>query len=114
MASFRAIEVVSEAVIHQLRSYMRPEDLSDELGVSIDSQFQLDFRVFKSQDFADRPIANGVSLFLYRIFANGVNRIPAGRRGPDGRCLQSILPIETHFLLTVWAGETSLQKDDPV
>lgn len=109
MASFRAIEAVSEAVIHQLRSNMRPEDINTQLGTGIDPQFQLDFRVFTSRDFASSPITNGVSLFLYRIFANGVHRTPPGRIGPDGRRMQTKLPIETHFLLTVWAGEASLQ-----
>lgn len=109
MANFRAIEAVSEAVIHQLRSNMRPEDFSDQLNPEIDPQLQLDFRVFTSRDFASSPITNGVSLFLYRIFANGVQRTPPGRVGPDGRPQQTQLPVEMHFLLTVWGGEASLQ-----
>lgn len=105
MANFRAIEAVSEAVIHQLRSNMNPQ----AFGGQIDPELQLDFRVFNSQDFANSPIDNGVSLFLYRIFANGVHRTPPGRIGPDGLRQHSQLPVEMHFLLTVWGGEASLQ-----
>ena len=105
MADFRAIQAVSGTVIHQLRSNMRVEDFDDR----IDSELALEFRVFTSRDFANSPISNGVSLFLYRIFANGIQRTPPGRIGPDGRRLQTRLPVEIHFLLTIWAGEASLQ-----
>ncbi|MDX1656197.1 MAG: Pvc16 family protein, partial [Candidatus Competibacteraceae bacterium] len=105
MADFRAIAAVSEAVIYQLRSHMRPADF----GEFLDPQLQLDFRVFTSRDYANSPITNGVSLFLYRIVPNGVRRTPPGRIGPDGRRQQTQLPVEMHFLLTVWAGEASLQ-----
>jgi len=109
MANIRALEAVSEAVIHQLRSNMRPADFADELDPLLDPELQLDFRVFTSRDFASSPITNGVSLFLYRIFANGTQRLPPGPIGPDGQRRQTRLPVEMHFLLTVWAGEASLQ-----
>ena len=98
MADYRAITAVSEAVMHLLRTSYRPEDFNNEL----------EFKIFTSKDFAN-PISSGISLFLYRIYPNGVQRTPPGRTGPDGRQLQSQLPIELHFLLTVWAKEASLQ-----
>jgi hypothetical protein len=54
-------------------------------------------------------VANGVSLFLYRILPNGIRRTPPGRIGADGRRMPTMLPIEVHFLLTMWAGQPSLQ-----
>ena len=98
MADYRAITAVSEAVMHLLRTSYRPEDFNNEL----------EFKIFTSKDFAN-PISSGISFFLYRIYPNGVQRTPPGRTGPDGRQLQSQLPIELHFLLTVWAKEASLQ-----
>lgn len=98
MADPRSIHAVSEAVVELLRSSYRPEDFDNEL----------EFRVFTPRDFAD-PMANGVSLFLYRIFPHGTSRTPAGRLLPNGRRRQTQLPLECHFLLTVWAREASLQ-----
>jgi hypothetical protein len=98
LADFRAIRVVGEAVINLLRSSYRPDDFNNEL----------EFRVYTSRDF-NSPITNGVSLFLYRVFPCGVNRTPPGRIGPDGRRTQTQLPLELHFLMTVWGREASLQ-----
>lgn len=98
MADFRAVATVCETVVELLRASYRPDDFNNEL----------EFRVFTQRDFGN-PMTNGVSLFLYRIYPNGVNRTPAGRLGVDGRRLQTELPVELHFLLTVWGREASLQ-----
>lgn len=99
MADYRAVMAVGEAVMNVLRSSYRPEDFNTEL----------DFRTFTARDFGQSTIQNGVSLFLYRIFPFGVHRTPAGRLDAQGRRMQTILPVELHFLLTIWAQEASLQ-----
>jgi hypothetical protein len=99
VADFRAIQAVGEAVVNLLRSSYRPEDFNTEL----------EFRTFTARDFGQNVIQNGVSFFLYRIFPFGVHRAPAGRVDAQGRKLQSLLPLEVHFILTVWAQEASLQ-----
>jgi hypothetical protein len=55
-------------------------------------------------------LENGVSLFVYRVFPHGTNRSPAGRRGSDGQRLPAALPLELHFLLTIWGKDASLQN----
>lgn len=100
MADFRAIMGVSEAVAGLLRTSYRPEVFNNEL----------EFKVFTSKDFASNTIANGASLFVYRIFCNGAHRLPPGRIRPDGRTDQSQLPLELHFLITVWGKDASLQN----
>lgn len=100
MADFRAIMAVSEAIVNLLRVNYRPEDFNNEL----------EFRVFTSKDFGNNTLQNGASLFPYRIYANGAHRTPAGRIGTDGRPLRSVLPVELHFLITVWGKEASLQN----
>jgi len=100
MADFRAIMAASEAIVNLLRVSYRPEDFNNEL----------EFRVFTSRDFGNNTLQNGASLFPYRIYANGVSRTPAGRIGPDGQPLRSALPVELHFLITVWGKEASLQN----
>jgi hypothetical protein len=98
MADYRAIKGVTEAVIYLLRSGYRPEDFNNEL----------EFKIFTSKDFA-KPISNGASLFLYRIYPNGAHRTPAGRIDRYGQRVQTQLPVELHFLLTIWGKEYSLQ-----
>jgi hypothetical protein len=98
MADYRAVATVTEAVLHLLRGSYRPEDFDQEL----------EFKVFTAKDFT-RPLNAGVSLFLYRIFPNGVQRTPPGRVAPDGRRSPPLLPLDLHMLLTVWGREASLQ-----
>lgn len=98
MADYRAIATVSEAILQLLRSHYRPEDFDQEL----------EFKVFTAKDFA-KPLNAGVSLFLYRIFPNGVARTPPSRPAPDGRTFPTLLPLDLHLLLTVWGKEASLQ-----
>jgi hypothetical protein len=99
MAIYRAISAVSEAIIHLLESQYSPQDFDGN---------QLEFRVYLAKDFAS-PMKSGVSLFLYRIYANGTYRTPSGRIGPDGRRGRTQLPLDLHFLLTAWAQDASLQ-----
>jgi hypothetical protein len=99
MADYRGVMAVGEAVMNLLRSSYRPEDFNTEL----------EFRTFTARDFGQNVIQTGVSLFLYRIFPFGVHRTPTGRLDAQGRRMQTLLPLELHFLLTFWAQEASLQ-----
>src|SRR5215813_3237760 len=99
MANFRAIAAVCDAVIYLLQTSYRPEDFNNEL----------EFKVYLAKDFS-KPMAAGVSLFLYRIFHNGSHRIPNGRIGPNGQRVRTQLPLDLHFLLTVWGKDASLQN----
>lgn len=100
MADFRALMSVSEAVMNLLRSSYDPEDFNNEL----------EFKVFTSKDFTTNTISNGASLFPYRVYVNGTRRSPAGRIDENGRNLQSALPLDLHFLITVWGKDASLQN----
>jgi hypothetical protein len=98
MADFRALATTAEAVLQLLRSQYRPGDFDQEL----------EFKVFTAADFA-KPLDAGVSLFLYRIFPNGVQRTPPSRPTADGTIYPSLLPLDLHFMLTVWGKEASMQ-----
>ena len=100
MADVRAVPAVCEAVLRLLKLNLSRADFNDT---------DLEFRVFSQEDFATAPQA-GVSLFLYRIFPNGIHRTPAARVGPAGRRLKTQLPVDLHFFLTAWAGDPSLQN----
>ena len=99
MATTQAIASTCEAVVRLLRSSYDPADFN---GAT------LDFQVYVAEDF-NRPMEEGVSLFLYRVYQNGNNRTPAGRVLPDGRRQATKLPLDLHFLLTAWAKKASLQ-----
>lgn len=103
MADYRAIRAVGESLMGLLESSYRPEDFNDIVA---------DFRMFTSRDFTNNnAITNGASLFMYRLFCNGVYRTPPGRIGENGMRMDSQLPLELHFLITVWGGEASYQYE---
>lgn len=98
MASVRAIAAVSRSVVNLLEaSYDRSLFNND-----------LEFDVYAGREFQN-PMSAGVSLFVYRVFHNGTNRLPAGRLGLDGRRARPRLPLDLHFFLTIWAPSASLQ-----
>jgi Pvc16 N-terminal domain len=98
VADFRAVAAVTETVLQLLRSNYQPSDFDQEL----------EFKVYTAKDFT-KPLNAGVSLFLYRIFPNGVQRTPPSRPTADGRRFPPLLPLDLHMLLTVWGREASLQ-----
>jgi len=98
MADFRSIAAVSEGVLQLLRSNYVPDEFNQEL----------EFKVFTARDFAN-PLSAGVSLFLYRVVPNGMHRTPPGPQAVDGSVSETLLPVDLHFMLTVWGGEASLQ-----
>lgn len=95
MADYRAIAAISEGIMALLRDGYPGSDM--------------EFRVVTSSDFSEKMITNGASLFLYRVFFNGSSRIPPGKVGPDGAKRDTVLPLDLHFLITLWGGEASQQ-----
>jgi hypothetical protein len=101
MATTSAIAATTEAIVRLLRSSYIPGDFNNA---------SLDFQVYVADDFL-KPMDEGVSLFLYRIYHDGSNRSPAGRLQPNGQLARNKLPVELHFLLTAWAKTASLQHE---
>jgi Pvc16 N-terminal domain len=52
----------------------------------------------------------GVSLFLYRVTLNSIQRTPPAKPGPKGHPRRPQLPLDLHFLLTPWAKSASLEQ----
>jgi hypothetical protein len=102
MADFRAIRAVGEAIMGLLDSSYRRSEFN---GIGAE------FRMFTSRDMTSHTITNGASLFMYRLYCNGAYRMPPGRLGADGRRADAQLPLELHFLITVWGGEASYQYE---
>jgi hypothetical protein len=98
MADTRAIMAVGEAIVALLRTAYQPADFAVDL----------EFRTVTARDIANNQIAAGVSFLLYRIVPNGAHRTPPGL-DQQGRRRQTQLPLDLHFLMTVWGAEASLQ-----
>lgn len=103
MATYRAIRATCEAVMRLL------EQTWDQ--ATLFNGANLDFMVYHTQQFQQRPVRTGVSLFLYNVSINTTQRIPPGRPRPNGDPRPPQLPLDLHFLLTPWADEASLQQD---
>jgi hypothetical protein len=100
MATYRAVEAACEAVVRLLQQSWRSE-LFDHTD--------LQFAVYRTKDF-DTPMETGVSLFLYRVTVNSIQRTPPAKPGPGGRPRRPQLPLDLHFLLMPWAKSASLEQ----
>ena len=67
------------------------------------------FELYQPADFQS-PMEEGVSLFLYRIEINAGLRNMPNRTGLDGVTRRAPLPLDLHYLLTVWAKDVVKQQ----
>jgi hypothetical protein len=105
MASFRAIETISNVLVGLLRA-------SHEQADAVDVEGGLTFDLYQADDFRAEGgggVSPGASVFLYRSVVNGTNRTPTGRRLADGQTQRTQLPLDLHYLVTIWAGTPSAQ-----
>lgn len=103
MASFQAIETVSDVLVRLLQASHDPEDFGGQ---------RLHFAVYQGEDFrsaGSNSLTTGVSLFLYRVVVNGSVRTPPGRRLPSGDRQRTQLPLDLHYLVTIWATSATTQ-----
>lgn len=98
MANFRAIGAVSEAIRQLMFQNYRFDDFNHEL----------EFKVYIAKDFS-QPMNAGVSVFLYRIYSNGLQRVQTVTPGASSQQQRNQMPVDLHFLLTAWAQDASLQ-----
>jgi len=69
----------------------------------------LDFKLFQGKDF-DTGMAEGFTLFLYRVSVSGSTRNLPYRRDADGRRYRPSMPVDLHYLLTPWATDGEKQQ----
>jgi len=103
MADYRAISVVCEAIIWQIRANYSPKLFNNQ---------RLEFKVCLTPDLISRSrnVRAGVTLFLYQIRHDPALRTHPGQRGIDGGITLPALQVELRFLLTAWAREASTQQ----
>jgi hypothetical protein len=99
VADIHAIQVTCDAVMRLLQESYHP----DLLGTAGNLQFE----VYGTEDFKSH-MAQGVSLFLYRVHINATQRSPLVKNA-EGNLRRQLLPLDLHFFITVWAPKASLQ-----
>jgi len=103
MADFRAISVVCEAIVRQLRLSYKPELFNNQ---------RLEFKVCLASDLISRgrTMRAGVTLFLYQVSPDAARRNAPPHRTGDGRIEKPALQLDLRFLLTAWAREANIQQ----
>jgi hypothetical protein len=101
MANFRAINAACEAVVRLLRLSWQP---------GLFNNSSLNFEVYQTRNF-DQPMTNGVSLYLYHVSINAVQRtLPVPQNPVNGRQRHPQLPLDLHFMLTPWGQDASMEQ----
>jgi hypothetical protein len=97
MARHTAIAAVSETIVGILTDARQTAGISGEIALFDISRFQ-----------QATPLANGLSVYLYRTTISSVQRNRRMAPRPDGLQLASPLPLDLHYLITAW-NNTSIQ-----
>lgn len=97
MATYHAIAGVSEALCRCLET-------ACPRGEFPDARFEL----YQASDF-QKPMSDGVSIYLYRIAINTARRTLPPYVAPDGRRYRAPLPVDLFYAVGVW-GRSVVQQ----
>ena len=98
MATFQAIAATGQAMLGLLADAVPKPEFAN-------AQFEL----YQISNFGN-PMEEGVSLYLYRIAVNGTIRNRPPVTGPDGRRRRPPIPLDLHYVLSVWARSAVKQQ----
>jgi hypothetical protein len=98
MARYNGVAAVSRAILGLIEEHCPPALLTNP-----------EFKLYHGTDF-ERPMAEGFSIFLYRVSINAALRNLPSRRTAEGRRHRPSLPLDLHYLLTAWATDAERQQ----
>jgi len=98
LATYHAIAATSRAIV----------GLLDDACPKTEFE-KADFELYHASNF-EKPMAEGISLLLYRVTVNSTLRNLPPRLTPDGTRYRPSLPLDLHYLLTAWAGDPDQQQ----
>ena len=98
MATYRAIAATSQTILGLLRDACPREEFP-----------RAEFALYHAGDF-EKPMEEGISIYLYRVAINTAVRNLPPRTTPDGRRYRPSLPVDLHYLLTAWAKDVAMQQ----
>jgi hypothetical protein len=99
MASYRAIEAVSQAIIGLLKASPPPPELPP-----------FDIKMYRPGSFSEEPPDPGISLYLYRVSVNTVRRTLPRPVDQNGYRHRAALPVDLYYLLTPWSSVPETQQ----
>lgn len=98
MAKAQAIAVTGQTILGLLADNIPPTEFTNAR-----------FELYQMTNF-QTPMEEGISLFLYRLDINaGLRNVPS-KTGLDGISRLPPLPLDLHYLLTVWAKDVIKQQ----
>jgi hypothetical protein len=98
LATYHAIAATGQAIISLLADAAKETEFD---GVS--------FALYQASSF-QKPMEEGISLYLYRMSINAMGRNQPSRTGPLGEPTRPVLPLDLHYLLTAWASTAARQQ----
>jgi hypothetical protein len=99
VASFRAVAAVSRAILRLVEDSCPRAEFPDAL-----------FALQQALDFSKAPIAEGVSLYLYRVGVNTTRRNLPPRVEPDGRRFRPPIPLDLYYAVCIWGRSVDVQQ----
>lgn len=99
LATYHAIAATGQAIVGLLKDASANTEFAD-------SRFEL----YQAGDFqSDSPLADGISVYLYRVAVNTSRRNLPPSTGPDGKRYRSPFPLDLFYLITPW-GKTAAKQ----
>jgi len=98
LATYHAIAATGQAIISLLADAAKETEFD---GVS--------FALYQASSF-QKPMDEGISLYLYRMSINPMGRNQPRPAGPLGQPTRPVLPLDLHYLLTAWASTAARQQ----
>jgi len=96
VATYQAIAAISSAIVTALKD------------ASPGSPFEgMSFGIYGTKQF-EKPMDEGVSLFLFRLGAGSRRNLPL-RTGRNGETYRPLIAVDLHYLITAW-GKTPAQQ----
>jgi hypothetical protein len=99
MGKFQAIAATGQAMLGLLSDACPRDEFPN-------AQFEL----YQLSNFANSPMDEGVSLYLYRIAPNTSRRNLPPTVGPDGRRFRPPIPIDLYYVASAWAQTAVRQQ----
>jgi hypothetical protein len=98
LATYHAIAATGQAIISLLADASRDTEFA---GVQ--------FSLYQAANF-QKPMDEGVSLYLYRVSINTIGRNQPPSVGANGQRERPTLPLNLHYLMTAWAPTAARQQ----
>jgi Pvc16 N-terminal domain len=100
VATYKAIAATSQAILGLLTS----------AAAAPGSEFaDVQIKLSRGEDL-QKPLTEGISLYLHRVVVSTEHRNRLPRRWPDGHVRKPAVPLDLHYLVNAWAPDAVKQQ----